>query len=142
MKQKLKRLAIKLFLGDKFRGRISTAVAGAIASWLLSYIPGAPAFVEFVLRLILELPEKVTLTQEAVAAALVLPVSYFFDACIQEFLLRQNNKSLQVIRDNTSYDGPIDGLVGAIARAAIEEKNPTSFKTNDEPAHSQAQHCH
>lgn len=119
MKEKLKRLAIHLFLGDKFRGRLSTVVAGAAASYLMAYIPGSPAFVEFLVRLIMDLPDGVEFTHTAVAASLAVPVSYVIDAVIQEFLIRENNKALSALRP--VYEGEIDGFVGPVARHAIEK---------------------
>lgn len=120
MKQALRRLATRVFLGDKFRGRLATVIAGTAASYLLAYIPMAPEIVELVVRLIIELPEGVEFTHKTVTASLAVPVSYAIDAAIQEFLIRQNNKTLRVLREPGEYTGPLDGLVGPVARESIE----------------------
>lgn len=114
----MKTLLIRIFLKDKFIGAIASAISATASAYLVSLLPGVPEVAHIALRALFDLPAgEIT---PAGLTAILTPIFYsVLSTFVQEYLLRENNKSLKVLESTGEYTGAIDGLVGEVARTAI-----------------------
>ncbi len=118
--QGMKRLFLRLFLHERFLGQLAAAAAAALAAYLLTLIPGAPALVETLIATLLQLPEGTELTQTSLTAALTPLFLALINAIVQELVIRDNNRALDTLQDTGLYPGKKDGWIGPIAQGAIK----------------------
>lgn len=116
----IKRVILRLGLHDKLVGPAAAFTAAFLASHAFSKIEAVPDWVTFYVIKYFNLAPGTVLTEEVVAGILTPLVTIVFLAFIQEFLVRDNNKTLDTLREG-GYDGARDGRVGPVARETIQD---------------------
>lgn len=111
---------LRLFSGQNVISRLATIIAAALASLLLSLLPGLPEVVTTIVTFLFELPEG-ALTQQGLVAALTPIIMWCISELVKHFIGADNNVTLQILKDAGHYPGPIDTWVGPVAQAGLTE---------------------
>lgn len=115
----MKQLLLSFLLKDKFIGQLVAWITSAIGALAISFIPGAPEWIQVVIVHLLQLPEGVEITQAGIATALTPFILWIINALVQRVLVRDNNAVLTELKP-AGYEGKIDGWVGPVAKSVID----------------------
>lgn len=125
----MKKFLIHTFFTPKFLGPFASLVTGLAAAWVVSVLPGAPEFVTVALDLVMDVaagrvPEVTpghVITSAELVAFLGPLVALVFNGLIQHSVAKDANKTLEYLKEQGQYDGPIDGWVGDVAFTGLQE---------------------
>lgn len=120
----MKALVLKLFLRPKLIGQAASALAGVIASFLISLLPNWPEFFSTIVGGLIGLEPGDVITQGGIVAWLTPIIAWLINAVVQEFLVEDNNAALDELSRQGVYRGPRDGWVGPEAKKAIRMLDP------------------
>lgn len=115
----MKNILTRIFLKDKFIGQIAAAVASVAAAYIATYVPGVPEVILSVVTAAFDLPEGTHFDQAGITGVLTPVILAWINLAISEFVIRDNNKALEILSKTNLYNGPLDGSVGTQAQAAI-----------------------
>ncbi len=115
----MKNFLIKTFFTEKFVGQAAAAVAAIIASAVISVLPKAPEFVSTILGLVMDLPQGGVISQGGLIVFVTPFIIWAINAVVQQFVAKDNNLALKMLKTDGRYDGPLDSWVGPKALEGI-----------------------